>query len=105
MDCVFCKIAAKKIPADIIHEDDKVIVFKDINPSAEVHLLIVPKEHIENIEEVKSNHAQTILAMIQAVQKIVRKKKLRKYRLLINGGELLEVSHLHWHLQAGKFKY
>lgn len=102
-DCVFCKIIKSEIPAEKVLENDEVFAFHDINPSTETHILIVPKVHIDNIEAVKEDDCPVIAKMISAVQTIVKEKNPSKYRLIINGRDYLEVNHLHWHLQIGKF--
>ena len=101
-NCIFCKIADKKVSADVVAETDDLIVFKDIKPSAEVHLLIVPKTHIENVEKVGSDDSGLLIHMIDVAKKLVKKNNIKKYRLIFNGGEYLEVSHLHLHLMGGE---
>ncbi len=106
MDCVFCKIVNKDIPAEIVYEDDKVLGFKDIAPSAPVHILFVPKKHIESLAHVgKSNEAmlgQLLLAMSQTAKKL--DIDTNGFRVVSNtgkdGGQV--VHHLHFHLLGGK---
>ena len=69
MDCLFCKIANKNIATDFIFEDDSIMVFKDIHPSAPIHYLIVPKEHIQSINHLGSNHQEIISKMIFIAKK------------------------------------
>ncbi len=84
-DCIFCKIIAKKIPSEIIFEDEEVIVFKDINPKAEVHLLIVPKTHIESILSLEEKELAYVSKMVWTAKKIAEKENLtRGYKLLFN---------------------
>ncbi|MCW8932959.1 MAG: HIT domain-containing protein, partial [Gammaproteobacteria bacterium] len=63
-NCLFCKIIAGDIPADIVYQDDKILVFKDINPKADVHLLIIPKVHIESLAELNTSHNDLIAYMM-----------------------------------------
>ena len=104
MPCLFCKIIDKKVSADIVYEDDKFIAFKDINPSAPVHILVVPKKHISSIDHLKISDKELMGELILTVQKIAREKKLKGYKLIINvgrgGGQIID--HIHLHLLAGK---
>lgn len=103
MNCIFCKIVAGEIPSVKIFEDEKLIAFDDINPKAKVHVLIVPKEHIESIKHIKLMHKDLIGEMFLSAQKIAKEKGLEGYKLVINvgrdGGQL--VDHLHLHLLSG----
>ena len=101
-NCIFCKIAKKEVPSKIVYEDKKVIVFKDINPKARVHFLIVPKQHIGSI---KSKGSEKIVKdLIITAKKIAKTKKISGYKLVFNvgkeGGQL--INHLHLHFLAGK---
>ncbi|MEK7497493.1 MAG: HIT domain-containing protein [Patescibacteria group bacterium] len=100
-DCLFCKIAKGEIPAKKVAESDEVLAFYDIHPSADLHVLVVPKKHIVNFETIKPDDSGTILKMIELVQRVLKKENPSKYRIIINGGSFLEVQHLHWHLQGG----
>ncbi|NOZ37265.1 MAG: histidine triad nucleotide-binding protein [Gammaproteobacteria bacterium] len=104
-DCLFCKIAAGEIPADKIYEDERVVVFRDINPKAEVHLLIVPREHIAGLNELESGHDALIAHIMRLIQPLALDQGLESgYRTIINtgkdGGQ--EVFHLHIHLLGGR---
>ncbi len=102
-DCIFCKIAAKMIPADMIWEDKDIIVFKDIHPKAPVHFLVVPKEHIQSIAHLKENHSDTISKMVYRAKEAAEKLGLKGYKLVFNvgreGGQVID--HLHLHLLGG----
>ena len=103
-DCLFCKIAKGKAPAEFIYEDDKFIAFKDINPKAPIHLLIVPKKHIQSLNHLELKDKEFIGELILVAQKIAREQKVSNgYKLIFNvgrgGGQLIE--HLHLHLLAG----
>jgi histidine triad (HIT) family protein len=103
-DCLFCKIAAGDIPSDRVFEDDKVIVFKDIYPKADVHLLMIPREHIASLNDVAEQHDGLVAHMMRLLPKIAREQGLHNgFRTIINtgpgGGQ--EVFHLHIHLMGG----
>jgi histidine triad (HIT) family protein len=102
-DCLFCKIAAHEIDADIVYEDDYVIAFEDINPQVPVHTLIIPKQHYDHIGD---NVPEEILGKVfAAVGKVARLKGLeeRGYRIVANTGEdgRQTVHHLHVHVLGG----
>jgi len=105
MDCLFCKIAKKEIPSEVVFEDDKVFAFKDIHPLAPVHILIIPKKHIESIDNLTEADEGLIGHLILTAQKISRDLKISQegYKLLFrvgrNGGQ--EVEHIHLHLIGG----
>jgi len=103
-DCLFCKIVAGDIPSDQVYSDDKVIVFKDINPKAPVHLLIVPREHIASLNELEDQHKDLISHMMMLLPKLAKDHNLKGYRTVINtgreGGQV--VFHLHIHLLGGQ---
>ncbi len=104
MSCVFCDIAAHKKTADIVYEDDDLAVFKDINPHAPVHLLIIPKEHIESVNSLGEQNAGIMAKMVLAAKKMAELNGIKSgYRLLINtgiaGGQV--VFHLHMHIMGG----
>lgn len=102
MDCVFCKIIKREIPSQIVMENDQLIAFNDIKPAAPVHLLIVPKEHIESIINLQANHREILADMIFAAKELAQIKGLKGYKLNFNvgreGGQLID--HLHLHLLA-----
>ncbi len=106
-DCIFCKIAAKEIPAAIIYEDDLVLAFSDINPAAPFHALVIPKVHIANLLEVESINMEIMTHMLTVVQKVVREFDVadKGFRVVINtkedGGQT--VNHLHIHILGGRF--
>lgn len=99
-ECLFCKIANKETPAEIVYEDEKVVAFKDINPKAPVHLLIVPKKHIPSVDHVEIGDKELMGDLILAAQKIARGKNLAGYKLVINVGRPAGqiIDHLHLHL-------
>lgn len=103
-DCIFCKIAAGTIPSDKVHEDEQVIVFKDIYPKAPVHLLMVPRQHVESLDQLTAAHDDLVTHILRTLPKVARKAGLTDgYRTIINtgrgGGQ--EVFHLHVHILGG----
>jgi histidine triad (HIT) family protein len=96
--CVFCKIANKEIPKDFGYEDSEVMVFDDINPMADVHILIVPKKHIKDFNDLKDDSLW--IKIKKVAQEMVEKKGLtnKGYRLTINGGGAQFIDHLHVHI-------
>ncbi len=103
-DCLFCKIINGDIPSDKVFEDDKVFVFRDINPKAQVHLLMVPKEHIASLNELTPAHDALMAHMLRLLPQLAREQGLESgFRTIINtgkgGGQ--EVFHLHIHLLGG----
>ena len=103
-DCLFCKIISGDIPSDKVYEDDVMYVFKDIAPKAEVHLLAIPKEHIESLNEVNDKHDAIMAHMIKQLPKLAKQQGLDTgFRTIINtgpgGGQV--VFHLHMHLLGG----
>ena len=102
-DCLFCKIIAGEIPSDKVYEDDAVFAFRDINPQAPVHVLIVPKKHMDNVLQCD---ADTAAALGDAVQTVARQEGVAEsgFRVLSNCGRdgAQSVNHLHVHLLGGK---
>ena len=104
-DCLFCKIIAGDIPSDKVYEDDKMFVFKDIAPKAEVHLLAIPRVHIASLNEVTDEHDEIMAHMIKQLAKLAKEQGLDNgFRTIINtgegGGQI--VFHLHIHLLGGR---
>lgn len=103
-DCIFCKIAAGEIPADKVFEDDRVVVFRDIAPKADVHLLMIPRLHIDSLNELDEGHDALISHMMRLLPTLAREQGLDQgFRTIINtgkgGGQ--EVFHLHMHIMGG----
>ena len=101
-DCLFCKIIAGEIPGDKVYESDKVYAFRDINPQAPVHVLVVPKQHMANILECD---ADTAAAVTEAVKAVAAQEGVDKtgFRVVTNCGKhaCQSVEHLHFHLMGG----
>lgn len=113
-NCIFCKIAAKTIPSAVVYEDDELLAFKDINPAAPVHLLVIPKRHVATLSDCDDSHTALLGKMLSLAPKLAREfgcevsydaagRPNGGYKTLINsgpdGGQ--EVYHLHLHLYGG----
>ena len=100
-DCIFCKIVNGEIKSKIVAENQEAIAINDINPVAKVHILIVPKKHIDSVLTIDQKDSGVIIEMFNIAKKLVLKMKLEAFRLTFNGGKFQHVSHLHMHLLAG----
>lgn len=106
MDCIFCQIVAGKVPSEIIYQDEEVIAFRDINPEAPVHLLIIPRKHIPSLIHLSEADLPLIGSMVSIANQLAKREGISEggYRLVINcgeqGGQL--VPHLHMHLIGGR---
>lgn len=105
-NCIFCKIINREIPSDIVFEDDKILAFKDVNPIAPVHVLIVPKEHIESAMDLNDDNSLVVAHIFNKASEIAEKMGVAAsgFRIVNNcgkdGGQT--VMHLHFHLIGGK---
>lgn len=103
--CVFCRIGNKEIPADIVYEDGEVLAFKDIHPIAPIHILIIPKKHIDSANDLKKKDEKLVGHMILAAKKIAEDLQAgeKGYKLLFRVGEWggQEIQHIHLHLIGG----
>jgi len=104
-DCLFCKIVAGDIPAELVHEDERVVVFADINPKARVHLLVVPRLHVASLAQLGPEHDDLIAHLMRLLPVLADRQGLTDgFRTIINtgkgGGQ--EVFHLHVHLLGGE---
>ena len=104
-NCIFCKIANKEVPAELVYEDNRIIVFKDIQPQAPLHLLVVPKKHIPSVDHFGLEDKELIGDLFLVAQKVARDQKVSKtgYRLVFNVGRGAGqiINHLHLHLLGG----
>ena len=113
-NCIFCKIPAKQIPASVVYEDDELLAFKDINPAAPVHLLVIPKLHVDTLSDCTDAHASVLGKMLALAPKLAAEhgiavktgpdgRRSGGYKALFNvgpdGGQ--EVYHLHLHVYGG----
>lgn len=105
-NCIFCKIINKEIPSTIVYEDEKVIAFNDVNPVTPIHILIVPKEHIEKVLDIEEEKMDIISHIFKVINKIAKDQGFAEkgYRIITNCGKDSgqEVMHLHFHILAGK---
>lgn len=104
-NCIFCKIANGEIPSSIVYENDSVIAFKDLNPQAPIHILVVPKKHYDNVLDVDDND-NIISKIYSAINEIAKKEGFDKsgFRVITNCGKDAgqTVMHMHFHIIAGK---
>jgi histidine triad (HIT) family protein len=102
MDCIFCKIINKKIPSEIIYEDEEILAFKNINPEAPIHLLFVPKKHIEWQDELNEKDLSLLTGLISVAKKVATEQDiLDACKIIFNIGKTGEISHIHLHLLGG----
>jgi len=104
-DCLFCKIITGEIPSETVFEDEQLVVFRDINPKAEVHLLVIPRQHIASLEEVTPEQDALLAHMLRVMPQLAKSQGLEDgFRSIINtgkgGGQI--IFHLHMHLLGGK---
>ena len=104
MDCLFCKIINGEIPSSKVYENEYVYAFKDINPQAPVHVLVVPKAHIESADCVNGENSDAVKAVFEAIPKVAAECGLSNgYRVITNIGEdgCQSVKHIHFHVLGG----
>lgn len=105
-DCLFCKIIKGEIPSTKVYEDEEILAFKDINPAAPIHILVIPKKHIKSLVELEKEDEILVGRIYAVINKIAEEQGVKEkgYRVIVNcgkdGGQ--EVGHLHFHLLAGK---
>ena len=105
-DCLFCKMANGEIEPDLVYEDDEVIAFRDINPQAPTHVLVVPREHIPTLNDLQPRHAELVGRMFLAAKEVARKEGIQEggYRTVVNcnrdAGQ--SVFHIHLHVLGGR---
>jgi histidine triad (HIT) family protein len=105
-NCIFCRIAARTLPAEILHESDRVIAFRDANPKAPVHVLLIPKEHVASLADIADRHGETLAEMMQTATHLAKAEGISEggWRLVTNVGPDAgqSVFHLHFHLLGGR---
>lgn len=105
-ECLFCKIASKEQPADIVHASDSVVAFRDINPQAPTHILIISKEHLESVRALRDKHAGLLGEIFSTAAHLARAEGVDRtgWRLVTNVGSDAgqSVHHLHFHLLGGR---
>ncbi len=105
-DCIFCKIISGKIPGDFVYRDDRVVGIRDVNPQAPTHVLLMPRQHISSIADLRTEDAELMGHLILVAHQVASKEGLadRGYRLAVNygqeGGQF--VPHIHFHLLGGR---
>jgi histidine triad (HIT) family protein len=105
-DCLFCKIAEKEIPARIVHEDDRILAFEDIDPQAPTHLLVIPKKHIPTLNDLTPTDEELMGKLFTTAAKLARERGVadRGWRAVVNVNRDAHqlVFHVHLHLMAGR---
>jgi histidine triad (HIT) family protein len=105
-NCIFCKIAKHEIPSQVVYEDDKIIAFKDLNPAAPVHVLIIPKKHISGIAAITADDNALVGEIMQVIRRLAAEASVADdgFRIVANQGLAAgqSVPHLHFHLLGGR---
>ena len=105
-DCIFCKIIRGEIPSTKVYEDDEILAFNDVNPAAPIHILVIPKKHIDSLVDMKPEDEKLVGKIYGVINKIAEREGFKDegFRVIVNcgknGGQ--EVMHLHFHILAGK---
>lgn len=106
MNCIFCKIINKEIPSQFIFENENLVAFRDLNPQAPVHILVVPKMHISSMNEITRENSHIVAEIFETISDIAEQEGIKEsgYRVISNCGEdgCQSVQHLHFHLVGGK---
>ncbi|MBE6704806.1 MAG: histidine triad nucleotide-binding protein [Ruminococcaceae bacterium] len=105
MDCLFCKIINGDIPSNKVYEDDMILAFHDISPMAPVHVLVIPKQHITNVDDVNGENSKYVAHIFEKIPEIAKTAGADNgYRVITNCGEdgCQSVMHLHFHVLGGK---
>ena len=105
-ECLFCKIVKGEVPSTKVYEDEEVLAFKDINPAAPIHILVIPKKHISCLNNIQKQDKEVIFKVHLAIQSIAKEQGFinQGYRIIVNCGKDAgqEVMHLHYHILAGE---
>ena len=105
-DCIFCRVVAGEIPADIIYQDDRALAFRDINPQAPVHALVIPREHMDSLDDASGRDETTLGHLLRVAARVANEQGLSEsgYRTVINtgAGAGQSVFHLHLHVVGGR---
>ena len=105
MDCIFCAIAAGDIPSNKVYEDGDILAFRDINPQAPTHILVIPKAHISSVDGITAENSAVVAKIFETIPKIAASEGLTNgYRVVSNCGDdaCQSVKHLHFHILGGK---
>jgi histidine triad (HIT) family protein len=104
--CLFCRIAAREVPAEIVRESERLVAFRDVNPQVPTHVLLIPKEHIVSVAELDDGHGDLLVDIVQAATQLARAEDIADsgWRLVTNVGPDAgqSVFHLHFHLLGGR---
>ena len=105
-DCIFCQVVAGEISADIIYQDDRAVAFRDINPQAPVHALVIPREHLDSLDDASARDEATLGHLLRVAARVANEQGLSEsgYRTVINtgAGAGQSVFHLHVHVLGGR---
>ena len=103
-DCLFCRIAAGEVPADVVFSDDGVVAFRDINPRAPTHVLAIPRRHVPSVADLTDADGPMLAALFGALRRVAEEAGLRGYRIVSNVGAEAgqSVFHVHFHLLGGR---
>ena len=105
-DCIFCKIIKGEIPSEKVYEDEDILAFKDINPAAPIHILVIPKKHVKSLLELEDEDYELVGKIQKVINKLAHQLNIEEegYRVIVNCGKDAgqEVMHLHYHLLAGR---
>lgn len=104
-DCIFCKIVRKEIPTKVVFESEDLIAFPDINPSADIHILMVPKQHIGGLTDIREGDGQLLTKIYDLALQLASDNNLTDgyYRVVVNGGKAQHIPHLHFHFLGGNW--
>jgi histidine triad (HIT) family protein len=106
MDCLFCRIVAGEIPADIVYQDERSLAFRDINPQSPVHVLVIPRDHLESLDEAARNDEVLLGHLLRVAARVANEQGLSEsgYRTVINtgAGAGQSIFHLHLHVLGGR---
>ena len=106
MDCLFCKIAAREIPAKIVYEDEELVAFEDISPQAPVHILVIPRQHIARLNDLQPEHDELLGKIVRLAKRLAKERDIDEpgYRVVMNCNEQAgqSVFYIHLHLLGGR---
>ena len=104
MDCIFCKIVAGEIPSTKVYEDEQVLAFRDIQPQAPVHILVIPKQHISGCGAITGDNSAVVAHIFEVIPKLAAAEGIKDFRVVSNQGTDAgqTVFHLHFHILAGR---
>jgi histidine triad (HIT) family protein len=105
-DCLFCRIAAREIPASVVCETPTTLAFRDVHPQAPTHVLVIPKEHVSSMAALGEGQASLIVDLTRTIQDVAKRENLNEkgFRVVVNNGKDANqtVAHLHYHVLAGR---